>query len=99
MKQGFILLIVFSGLVAGIGYYRQKAASETLKAENYRQNNDLLLKQIRRVYEEKIKLQHENEILENMAKEESAEFDWYRDISNSAVIKRLQGKGGRISRN
>lgn len=92
MKQGIVLLIIFFSLVIGIRYYQVKADNEACKADNYRKNNTLLLNQLRRVYEEKIRLLRENEVLEELAKEENEVFDWNRNISNSAVIKRLQGK-------
>jgi hypothetical protein len=99
MKQGIILLIIFLGLIAGIRYYQMQAEVAAEKADNYQRNNALLLGQLRRVYAEKIRLSEENEILETMAKADEEKFDWYVDISNSAVIKRLQGKGGRMSTN
>ena len=99
MKQGVILFIIFILLVIGVRYYQIKADAEAEKADNYRKSNTLLLNQLRRVYEEKIRLQRENEILEELAKEENEVFDWNRDISNSAVIKQLQSKRGGISGN
>jgi hypothetical protein len=93
MKQGIVLLVMFLGLCGGLKYYQAKAETEALKADNYRRNNAALLNQLRRVYEEKIRLQRENGILENAAKEETEVFDWYRDISGTAVIKCLQGRG------
>ena len=99
MKQGVILFIIFVSLVIGVRYYQIKADAEAEKADNYRKNNALLLNQIRRVYEEKVRLQRENEVLEELAKEENEVFDWHRDISNSAVIKRLQGRRCGISGN
>lgn len=97
MKQGIILFIVFLSLVGGVRYYQNKASTEAQKADNYRRNNTLLLNQIRRVYAEKIRLSRENEVLEAAAKADKAIFDWHTDISNSAVIKQLQGKGGHLS--
>lgn len=97
MKQGIILLIIFSGLIAGIRYYQVQATFAAEKADNYQRNNTLLLGQLRRVYAEKIRLSEENEVLENAAKADKEKFDWYIDISNSAVIRRLQGKGDCLS--
>ena len=90
MKQAIVWLIIFLGLLSGLQYYRVTAKLEADKAENYQQNNKLLLNKIRRVYAEKIILQQENKKLEEAAKMDNNNFDWDADISHSSVIKCLQ---------
>jgi len=90
MKQIILLTALFL-LVGWFAVYNFKeAADQRRQKEVYRQNNEVLITNIRRIYDEKEKLVKENENLSQAAEEDKAVFDWHADISRSAVIKRLR---------
>ena len=89
--QKFLLIGIFIfGLFFLMLYYRSIAEKNKYQAENYRQNIHVLIFQLRKVYDDKIKLEQQNTLLESAALEDKNVFDWRADISHSAVIKRLQ---------
>jgi hypothetical protein len=53
-------------------------------------NNQLLIKKIREVYNDKVETDRKIQELRDEAKKDKSSFDWNYDISNSPVIKRLQ---------
>lgn len=91
MKINLILGCLLLVALTLLQYYRINAKQVTEKAINYQRNNELLLKQIRRVYEDKIKLQQQNAELEKAAKADERQFDWFYNIEHTAVIKQLRG--------
>ena len=50
----------------------------------------MLADRLKEIYQEKIELEVKNEILEKEAEKDRAVFDWYRDISDSAVVRKLR---------
>lgn len=92
MKINVILGLALAAAILFLQYYRVTAEQETAKARNYQQNNELLVKRIRGIYAEKIKLQQQNAELEQAAKEDKSYFDWNADIEHTAVIRQLRGQ-------
>lgn len=90
MQRFLLLSLLIVGLLFSMLYYRRDAEKNRLKAEDYRQNINVLVSQLRKVYDDKIKLEQQARALEAAAFEDKNVFDWSADISNSAVIKRLQ---------
>lgn len=83
-------LVISLGLAAI--YYRAQAESLNRKSLFYQHNQNMLLTKIRRIYEEKEKLEQTNAELERLAQQEQESFNWYQDISNTLVIKQLQNR-------
>jgi len=90
MKAFLIKIAVLAGLVGLIVYYYQLAEERKRAMTEYRRDSNMLADRLKEVYQEKIELEEKNEILEKEAEKDRAVFDWYRDISNSAVVKRLR---------
>jgi len=90
MKQTMLLLALFLLLGWFAVHNLREAADQRRQKEAYRQNNEVLISNIRRIYDEKEKLIKENESLSTAAEVDKAVFDWHADISRSAVIKRLR---------
>lgn len=90
MKQTILLFAVFLLMGWFAVYNSKEAADQRRQKEAYRQNNEVLIKNIRRIYDEKEKLIKENENLSLAAEEDKEVFNWHADISNSAVIRRLR---------
>lgn len=67
-----------------------KDAKNTLQA-----NNELLIKNIRRSYNDKMEISRKYEELEKMAKSDSY-FDWNHDISHTDVVKFLHENSNRV---
>ena len=70
-----------------------KTTTVTLKQEKdkilfYQKNQTRLENQIRRIYDEKLKIETENQALKKLSSKDT--FNWRQDISNTLVIKRLQ---------
>ena len=70
-----------------------KTTTITLKQEKdkilfYQKNQTRLENQIRRIYDEKLKIETENQELKKISSKDT--FNWHQDISNTLVIKRLQ---------
>ena len=54
-------------------------------------NNNLLIKKVKDIYNDKRETERQNALLEQAAeKEDKTHFDWHADIANSSVIKQLQ---------
>ncbi len=80
-----LLLIVF----ANYNYHlleKIKKIKEQIKT--YQQNELILSKKIKDIYNEKLLLENAKKTLSKEAKKDT--FDWHADISNSYVIKCLQ---------
>jgi hypothetical protein len=88
MKTNLFLLTVIILLLFVIKYFHISLINEKEKKLNYKHNQDILLEQIRSVYNDKIKLEAQNETLKNLSKKDG--FDWYQDISTTHVIRELQ---------
>lgn len=84
----FLTLSVLFGFLAY--YYHDRASSYCELWKNSEANNDYLIKQRRKDYENTLQISERNKELEEEARKDN--FDWMADISNSAVIKRLQSK-------
>lgn len=89
MKYLITLIIAVIAVFYGWWYKQEAERKETLYA-NSRANNELLINRMRKVYNDKMETDRRNAELEKAALEDKAYFDWNADISNSAVIKRLQ---------
>ena len=90
MKEISLLICLLAVAVLSALYYREDAATARLMMCQYKQNQEILFKNLQRSYHEKRELEEKNEAMEQAVSEETIQFDWYADISNSAVIKRLQ---------
>lgn len=53
-------------------------------------NNQLLIKKIKEVYNDKMETDRKIQELRDEAKKDKSSFDWHYNIANSPVIKRLQ---------
>lgn len=90
MKAFLIKITVLAGLVGLIVYYYQLAEERKRAMTEYQRDSNMLADRLKKIYQEKIELEEKNEILEKEAEKDRAVFDWYLDISNSAVVKRLR---------
>ena len=90
MKEISLLICLLAVAVLSALYYREDAATARLMMTQYKQNQEILFKNLQRSYHEKQELEKRNLALEQVASEETISFDWHADISNSAVIKQLQ---------
>ena len=90
MKKYLFLITLFLTLLSLLLYYRNSAKINQEKAELYYRNSEILNQRIRRIYHEKIELEKQKEELETAAQNDHEIFNWYYDISHTAVIKRLQ---------
>lgn len=88
MKLNIILLFVCALLFYMIIQYQSLITQKEHQIKIQQNNQTLLTQQIRKIYNEKIILEQENEELVKASKNDS--FNWYQDISNTRVIKRLQ---------
>lgn len=88
------LLAIFLGCSVVFGflayYYHARAESYCELWKNSEANNNLLIKQRKKDYADKLAISERNKELEKAATKDKAYFDWNADISNTAVIKRLQ---------
>lgn len=89
MKYLIPLIIAILAVFYG-WWYKQEAERKEALYVNSRANNELLISRMREVYNDKVETDRRNAELEKAALEDKAYFDWNADISNSAVIKRLQ---------
>ena len=53
-------------------------------------NNQLLIKKIKEVYNDKVETDRKIQELRDEAEKDKSSFDWNYNIANSPVIKRLQ---------
>lgn len=90
MKEFLIKLMVLGCLLGAIVYYYELAKDRQKQVMEYRRDSQVLSDKLKQVYEEKIELEVKNEILEKEAEKDRAVFDWYRDISDSAVVRKLR---------
>ncbi len=90
MKLISVLICLSAVAVLSAIYYREDAATARQLMTQYKQNQEILFKNLQRSYHEKRELEEKNEALEQAVSEETISFDWHVDISNSAVIKQLQ---------
>jgi len=92
MKFQILVLALLGGSLLWGNYYRQTATSLREQKETYRQTSELLLTKIRNIYDEKIKLEQQNQKLEEEALKDKENFDWNADISDTYVIRSLRSK-------
>ena len=90
MKDFLIRLTVLCCLLGMIVYYYRLAEDRKNQVTEYRQNSNVLAGKLKEVYEKKRVLEEKNEELEKEAEKDRAVFDWYRDISDSAVVRKLR---------
>lgn len=85
----FILGIMYN--YANIKVNRLESEKTALKMENkqLKEDNKKYLAKIERIYNDKMELNRKYKQLEESAKSDK-NFDWFVDISDSDVIKRLQ---------
>ena len=88
MKLNIILFFICAFLIYVITQYQELITQKEHQIKIQQNNQTLLTQQIRKIYNEKIILEQENEELVKTSKTDS--FNWYQDISNTNVIKRLQ---------
>lgn len=89
----FVTTLIFVFMYNYAVFKTDKLESEknALKIENkqLKEDNKNYLKQLERVYNDKVALNRKYKELEQSAKADK-NFNWFRDISNSDVIKQLQ---------
>ena len=90
MKEFLIRLVVIGCLSGALWYYYRLAEDRKQQVTEYRQNSNVLASKLKEVYEKKRELEEKNEELEKEAEKDRAVFDWYRDISDSAVVRKLR---------
>ena len=90
MKERITYVAIITALILTINHFQKQTEYYKETASQYRQNQNILNTQLRRIYHEKNMLQKQNEKLEKSANEDIKIFDWYRDISITSVIKRLR---------
>jgi len=88
----FLVLSVVCGILAY--YYYKRADSYCELWKNSEANNNILIKQRRKDYEDTLAISERNKELEESAKMDKSSFDWNYPIADSPVILRLQA--GRI---
>lgn len=82
----FILSVVFG---FGVYYYHDRANSYCELWKNSQANIDYLIQKRREDNEKTLLIAERNKELEEAAKQDKL-FDWNADISNTAVIRKLQ---------
>lgn len=85
------LIFIFMYNYADIKADKLESEKNALKMENkqLKEDNKNYLAKIERIYNDKVELDRKYKELEKAAKSDK-NFDWFVDISNSDVIKRLQ---------
>ncbi len=88
MKFYIAFLTTFILLILIIIKQYEKINNINQQITLYQKKEDILIKQIKEIYNEKILLEEQTEKLQKASKKDY--FDWNRDISNTHVIKQLQ---------
>lgn len=89
-KLNLILLFCLLFLLQ-IAYWQKRRADDVEKQKDlYKQNNQLLLTKIKKVYDDKVATDLRIKELEQEALKDKGVFDWNIDISNTNVIKGLK---------
>ena len=89
-KLNLILLFCLLFLLQ-IAYWQKRRADDMEKQKDlYKQNNQLLLTKIKKVYDDKVATDLRIKELEQEAIKDKGVFDWNIDISNTNVIKGLK---------
>jgi len=90
MKLNLILLAfaIVCAFAAVINKQEAKSAKETVG--RLYQNQNILLTRLRKVQNETTLIKQQNIALSKEAHKDHAYFDWFADISTTAVVKRLQ---------
>lgn len=73
-------------------YYNQRASSYCELWKNSQANNDYLIKQREKDYENTLAISERNKELEEEVQNDKSTFDWNFPIAGSPVILRLQSK-------
>lgn len=84
----FLALSVVCGILAY--YYHTKANSYCELWKSTQANNEFLINQRRKDYENTLAISEQNRQLEEAAKVDKSTFDWNYDISHTNVILQLQ---------
>ena len=89
-KLNLILLFCLLFLLH-IAYWQKRRADDVEKQKDlYKQNNQILLTKIKKVYDDKVATDLRIKELEQEALKDKGVFDWNIDISNTNVIKGLK---------
>ena len=88
MKQSIILIFITITSILLINIKDKELNSLKNQRNIYLENINLLTHNIKEIYNAKLKLENKIRELETAASKDS--FDWYKDISNTYVIKQLQ---------
>jgi hypothetical protein len=88
MNKILFLICLFC---TGIAYllYQDNLYQKEQKAI-YSSNNQLLIKKIKEVYNDKMETDRKIKELRDEAKKDKSSFDWNYNIANSPVIRKLQ---------
>jgi hypothetical protein len=85
-----VFLALVAALCFGVYYYHEKSESYCSLYKNALANNNVLIKRMEKVYADTLEVSERNRKLEEEAKKDKGYFDWYVDISNTSVIRRLR---------
>lgn len=78
----FLILVIYLLYQDNLYQKEQKAI--------YSSNNQLLIKKIKEVYNDKMETDRKIQELRDEAKKDKSSFDWNYNIANSPVIRKLQ---------
>lgn len=83
------ILAAFFSVMYGF-YYKDKSNTLEMKNNALSANNELLIRKVKKSYEDTLEISKRNAELEEMAKQDKDVFNWNTDISNSAIVQRLR---------
>jgi dynactin complex subunit len=86
-KVGIIALLI--GVFFLWNFQEKELQAEMVALRQQQQANSLLVSRLKKVYDDKQKIQDKVVALQKAAAQDQA-FDWYADITDSPVLKRLQ---------
>ena len=90
MLNKILFLACFFCVLAIYYLYNDNLYQKEQKAI-YSSNNQLLIKKIREVYNDKVETDRTNEELRQaIARDKTSSFNWHQDISNTAPIRTLK---------
>ena len=90
MKFNLFLISIIIILCLGIKHYQQRLNTAIRLNQKYQKSQNQLVTTLRRIHNEKIILQQQKTTLKACSIKDKPIFDWYIDISDTAVIKQLQ---------
>lgn len=92
MSKLFFLCVFFIYILTlGLIYYKNVADDERDLKQFYCANNQVLINKVRKIYDDKVATDRENEELRRAIREDKdSSFDWHQDISSTLPIITLK---------